>query len=66
MNLMKELLEQNASLKPPKIGDIVEGKVILKKAFAIYLDLGVFGTGVIYGKELQKSKKRTERIKNRR
>jgi len=63
MNLMKELLEQNASLKPPKIGDIVEGKVILKKAFAIYLDLGVFGTGVIYGKEFKKAKKELKELK---
>ncbi len=60
---MKELLEQNASLKPPKIGDIVEGKVILKKAFAIYLDLGVFGTGVIYGKEFKKAKKELKELK---
>jgi ribosomal protein S1 len=63
MNLMKELLEENASLKPPKVGDIVEGKVISKKAFAIYLDLGIFGTGIIYGKEFKKAKKELKNLK---
>jgi ribosomal protein S1 len=57
MNSMKEILEENEFLKPPKVGDIVEGKVISKKAFAIYLDLGIFGTGIIYGKEFKKAKK---------
>jgi small subunit ribosomal protein S1 len=63
MNLMKEILEENESFKPPKAGDIVEGKVISKKAFAIYLDLGIFGTGVIYGKEFKKAKKELKNLK---
>ena len=63
MNLMKEILEENESLKPPKVGDIVEGKVISKKAFAIYLDLGIFGTGIIYGKEFKKAKKELKNLK---
>jgi small subunit ribosomal protein S1 len=63
MNLMKEILEENESLKPLKVGDIVEGRVISKKAFAIYLDLGVFGTGIIYGKEFKKAKKELKNLK---
>jgi small subunit ribosomal protein S1 len=63
MDLMKQILEENANLKPPKIGDIVEGKVISKKAFAIYLDLGIFGTGIIYGKEFKKAKKELKNLK---
>jgi ribosomal protein S1 len=63
MNLMREILEENESFKPPKVGDIVEGKVISKKAFAIYLDLGIFGTGVIYGKEFKKAKKELKNLK---
>jgi hypothetical protein len=27
MELMKEILEKNKSFKPPKVGDIVEGRV---------------------------------------
>jgi ribosomal protein S1 len=60
---MKEILEKNANFKPPKIGDIVEGKVISKKAFAIYLDLGIFGTGIIYGKEFKRAKKELKNLK---
>jgi ribosomal protein S1 len=60
---MKEILEENANFKPPKIGDIVEGKVISKKAFAIYLDLGIFGTGIIYGKEFKRAKKELKNLK---
>ena len=60
---MKEILEENEFLKPPKVGDIIEGKVISKKAFAIYLDLGIFGTGIIYGKEFKKAKKELKNLK---
>jgi small subunit ribosomal protein S1 len=63
MDLMREILEENEFLKPPKVGDIVEGKVISKKAFAIYLDLGIFGTGIIYGKEFKKGKKELKNLK---
>jgi small subunit ribosomal protein S1 len=48
---MKELLEQNNLLKPPKVGDIIEGKVVAKEKGAVFLDLGPAGTGIIYGKE---------------
>jgi small subunit ribosomal protein S1 len=60
---MKQILEENANLKPPKVGDIVEGRVISRKAFAIYLDLGIFGTGIIYGKEFKKAKKELKNLK---
>ena len=48
---MNEQLEKNDSMRPPKIGEIIEGKVVGKKRSALFLDLGAFGTGVIYGKE---------------
>lgn len=60
---MKEIFEQNQSFKPPKVGDIVEGKIIAKKAFAIFLDLGIFGTGVIYGKEFKQAKEELKKLK---
>jgi small subunit ribosomal protein S1 len=63
MELMKEIFEQNQNLKPLKVGDIVEGKVVAKKAFAIYLDLGIFGTGIIYGKEFKQAKNELKKIK---
>lgn len=53
---MKDLLDQNNSIKPPQIGKIIEGKIIGKGRSAVYLDLGPLGTGVIYGKEFLSAK----------
>jgi len=35
----------------PEVGDLVEGPVIGIEKSAVYVDLGPFGTGVIYGRE---------------
>jgi len=47
---------ENNLLKPPKIGDIVEGEIIGREKSAIFLNLGAFGTGIIYGKEFLEAK----------
>lgn len=36
---------------PPSLGDLIEGVVSAKDKTSIFVDLGVFGTGIIYGKE---------------
>lgn len=36
---------------PPKIGDDIEGKVIIMHKSRLFVDLSPFGTGVIFGKE---------------
>jgi len=54
--MMKTLLEKDNSLKPPKVGDIVEGTIVERGRAAIFLDLGKWGTGIIYGRELQEAK----------
>lgn len=48
---MKDILEKNNLLRPPKNDEIIEGKVIGKEKGALFLDLGSFGTGIIYGRE---------------
>jgi small subunit ribosomal protein S1 len=53
---MKEMLEKNNLLKPLKIGEIVEGRIIAKERGELYLDLGIFGTGIIYGREFQEAR----------
>ena len=53
---MKKLLEQDNSLKPPKVGEIVEGKIIGRERSGLFVDLGALGTGIIYGRELQEAK----------
>lgn len=60
---MKELLVKNNLLKSPKIGDIIEGKVIGKARKAFYLDLGATGTGIIYGREFQEAKDQLKDLK---
>jgi small subunit ribosomal protein S1 len=53
---MKELLEKADSPKPPKTGEIVEGKMLGLKKGRVFVDLGPFGTGIIYGKEFFQAK----------
>jgi len=49
---MEETLEVNTvTIKPHRVGDVVEGKIIGIGRSAAYLDLGPQGTGVIYGRE---------------
>lgn len=46
-----------------KEGDLVEGSVIGIGRSSIYLDLGPFGTGIIYGREFLKSKSHLKNLK---
>ena len=41
---------------PVSIGSTVEGVVVAKDRSAIYIDLGSFGTGIIYGREYFEAK----------
>ncbi len=51
---MKEMLAKAKALpRIPKVGDIVEGKVIEIGRTMVFLDLGPIGTGVVIGKELE-------------
>jgi small subunit ribosomal protein S1 len=53
---MKETAEKNNLVKTPKIGDIIEGKIIGLKKGSMYVDLGPVGAGIIYGKEFNEAK----------
>ncbi|KKS99689.1 MAG: RNA binding S1 domain protein [Candidatus Giovannonibacteria bacterium GW2011_GWA1_43_15] len=44
-----------------KIGDLIEGCVLEREGAKVFLDLGIFGTGIIYGQEYQNAR---ELIKN--
>jgi small subunit ribosomal protein S1 len=60
---MKDLLEKNDLMKPPKIGEIVEGKIIGFGRSAVYLDLGFLGAGIIYGREFFEGKEILKKLK---
>ena len=52
LNSMEEITTgQATTVKPLRVGDVVEGKIIGKGRSAAYLELGPQGTGVIYGRE---------------
>jgi small subunit ribosomal protein S1 len=68
-NSMKIAIDHERSLfQSPKEGDIVEGPIITKEGGEVYIDLGLGGTGIIYGREYfesqdkLKDKKKGDRI----
>lgn len=62
---MKKLskTQYNEYLKPPQEGEIIEGEVIKRELSALFLDLGSFGTGIIYGKEFYEAKEEIKDLK---
>ena len=46
---MVKIMEE--SKNPPEDGDLVDGPVIEIDKAALFVDLGIYGTGIIYGKE---------------
>ena len=58
---MKNVLEKKADkkeelLKPLKVGEIAEGRIVAINKDGFFLDIGIWGTGIIYGKELIEGK----------
>lgn len=63
MDKMENLLKESEKIKPPKQGDLVEGKIIEIGSNQLYLDLGPIGTGIIYGIELRDGLKTYDKLK---
>jgi len=49
--LMEALFKSMPVAVVPKLGELMEGTLLYKKGTSVYLDLGAYGTGVIYGRE---------------
>ncbi|MEX0869831.1 MAG: S1 RNA-binding domain-containing protein, partial [Candidatus Spechtbacterales bacterium] len=61
-NNLKEFIQsQKEFFQLPKVGDIVKGKALGKESGVLYVDLGIVGTGVVYGAEYFRAQ---EEIKN--
>jgi small subunit ribosomal protein S1 len=60
---MKDLLEKNNLIKPARVGDIMEGKVINRGKSSLFLDLSPVGTGIIFGREFLESKNKIRGLK---
>ena len=63
MKNLKNLLEENNSTKILQLGKIVEGKIIGRAKSAVFLDLGILGTGTIFGKEFQDARNELRNFK---
>lgn len=61
--LMKKLFEENTLVKPLKIDDIIEGKIVSNGKASVFLDLGPQGVGIIYGREFYDTKKKLKSLK---
>lgn len=59
---MADFLNQS-KVNFPKEGDVIEGEVIEIGSNAIYLDLGIFGTGIVLGKEIKDGLGATDKLK---
>jgi len=60
-NQKNNVVEQLVKTEPDlisllKIGDIVEGRVLKKESRNLFLDLGRYGTGIVYGREFMNAK----------
>jgi len=60
---MENMLEKENLSRPPKVGEIIEGKVVAKESGKLFLDLGPIGTGIIYGKEFYEAKAKIKESK---
>ncbi|OGZ43592.1 MAG: hypothetical protein A2756_04755 [Candidatus Ryanbacteria bacterium RIFCSPHIGHO2_01_FULL_48_27] len=59
--LMEALFKNIQVAAAPKLGDLIDGHVIVRKGVYLYVDLGVYGTGIVYGREYYNAR---EIIKN--
>lgn len=57
-NTIKKNVDQNTQLS---IGSTIEGKVVARDRSSLFIDLGINGTGIIYGREFYEAK---DTIKN--
>ncbi|MDD3487001.1 MAG: S1 RNA-binding domain-containing protein [Candidatus Moranbacteria bacterium] len=59
---MSDFLNQQ-KISFPRVGDVIEGKVVAIESSAIYLDLGLFGTGIVLGREIKDGLGATDKLK---
>lgn len=48
-----ELLLKKGGFSVPKIGEVVQGAVIERKGAELFVDLGMHGTGIVFGREFR-------------
>ncbi len=56
-------MEQNSFSRPPRVGEIIKGKIIQKGKSSLFLDMGSFKMGIIYGREFFQAKYALKNLK---
>jgi len=56
-------ITEKSKLRPLKIDDIVQGRVINTGKASVFLDLGAWGTGIVFGKEFYEAKDKLKGLK---
>ena len=49
--ITKDTVKKTDAINPLSIGATIEGKVVARDRSSLYIDLGINGTGIIYGRE---------------
>lgn len=49
--------------KTPEVGDFINGKIITVEKNMVYVDLGLVGTGIVYGKEFKEASRIIKNLK---
>jgi len=52
-NIIKKIVDPSTQLS---IGSTIEGKVVARDRSSLYIDLGINGTGIIFGREFYAAK----------
>ncbi len=60
---METLLGQNNFFRPPKVGEVVKGKIVQRGKSSLFLDLENFKMGIIYGREFQEARDDLKNLK---
>jgi small subunit ribosomal protein S1 len=60
--MLKDIIKKNTEAPSPfSVGSTIEGKVVARDRSSLFIDLGINGTGIIYGREFYEAK---DTIKN--
>lgn len=51
--ILKKILQ---NIEPLKLGNIIKGQVIAKEKTMLFIDLGIYGIGIVYGQEFYNAK----------
>ena len=50
--MLKDIIKKpDAAVNPLSVGATIEGKVVARDRSSLFIDLGILGTGIIYGRE---------------